>query len=184
MGDFASSARARRARRTGPSRHSKGGGWRRVCRASSNSPPLRSIGSDGIASLRRQLEVNEPATAAVRAVRRFGRVQSGVRLGGLVVGCGRGRRRREQCEQSPARRQAFLAAAIGQEAVVADLDEALRQDVHEEATQELFARERHRLGTRVVAVVLVTESLNSMPPRIGSTTGAIAVTGRRSWRRS
>ena len=44
------------------------------------------------------------------------------------------------CEQAAAERQKQVAAAIGQPAEVADARKALRQNVLQEAAQELFVR--------------------------------------------
>ena len=52
---------------------------------------------------------------------------------------------------------ALVAAAIGEQSVVADLDEPARQDVQTEAAQELVKGERHGLALVVVGVVLVGE---------------------------
>ena len=51
------------------------------------------------------------------------------------------------------------AVAIGEQPVVADAMEALRQDVHQEAADELVRGERHRLvaGGAVGAIILVSE---------------------------
>lgn len=49
------------------------------------------------------------------------------------------------------------AAAVGEEAVVADAREALRNDVHEEAAEELNGRELHRLLGIAVVVVAILE---------------------------
>ena len=47
--------------------------------------------------------------------------------------------------------------AIGEEAIVADAMEAVRQGVQQEAADELVGGERHDLGLAVVAVVLPAE---------------------------
>ena len=48
--------------------------------------------------------------------------------------------------------------AVGQEAVVADAMEAVRQHVEQEAANELAGVEGHRLAPVVVAVVLPQEA--------------------------
>ena len=49
------------------------------------------------------------------------------------------------------------AISVGEQAVVADFDEARRQDVQAEAAEELLQRERHRSDLTVVGIVLVAE---------------------------
>ena len=51
-----------------------------------------------------------------------------------------------------------VAAAVGQQPVVADFDEPRRQDVEAEPPQELVESEGHGFALRVVRVVLVGES--------------------------
>ena len=47
--------------------------------------------------------------------------------------------------------------AIGEEAIVADAVEAVRQGVHQEAADELVGAERHELRLAVVAIILPAE---------------------------
>ena len=93
---------------------------------------------------------DEAHAAAVGAARRLGRLDAG----DVAIRC-RCHGRDEQ--ESPAHGQPLVTLPVGQQAVVPDLDEALRQDVLHEATQELLGRQRHRLGAMVVGVVLVAE---------------------------
>ena len=71
---------------------------------------------------------------------------------------GFGRRRRAP-SNSRALRDGCGAIAVGEQAVVADAVEALRQHVHQEAPDELVRRERHGLpaGGAVDAIVLPAE---------------------------
>jgi hypothetical protein len=48
--------------------------------------------------------------------------------------------------------------AVGQEAVVADAMEAVRQRVKQDPADELVCREGHELGAAVLAVILPAES--------------------------
>src|SRR3954468_20636439 len=77
------------------------------------------------------------ATAAAGAGRRWWRVVGG--LGdGLIRGRGRG-------EQDPDPGDVGGPGAAGEQAVVADAVEAVRQDVKQEAADELVGREGHAL---------------------------------------
>jgi len=60
-------------------------------------------------------------------------------------------------EQGASLRDAGRAVAVGEEAVMANLDEAGRQDVETEAAQELLQREEHRADLAAVGVVFVPE---------------------------
>ena len=53
-------------------------------------------------------------------------------------------------ESSEAQRQDSSAPSVGQEAEVADADEALGEQVKQEATQKLIARDGHRFLPIVV----------------------------------
>lgn len=59
-------------------------------------------------------------------------------------------------ERDAAARELALAAGVGEEPVVADANEALREDVEQEPATELGKRERERPGA-ATAVVLVTQ---------------------------
>ena len=61
-------------------------------------------------------------------------------------------------EQPAAERELGGAMAVGEEAEVADAMEAVRQDVQQEAADELVGVERHHLGLAVVAIVLPAEA--------------------------
>ena len=50
-----------------------------------------------------------------------------------------------------------MAVAVGEHAIVADLDEAFGQDVQLQAADELLAGEGHGLSPGIVRVVLVGE---------------------------
>lgn len=70
--------------------------------------------------------------------------------------CGRGFRfglRWDCVESSEAQRQENSAPSIGEDAEVADADEALREQVKQEATEKLITREGHRLLPIVVGRV-------------------------------
>ena len=80
------------------------------------------------------------ATAAARAG-----VLGRIRLFGLCVGSLDGIDRDEwNCEQLADTRDVVGAGWAGQQAVVTDAMEALWQDVHQEATDELVGIERHQ----------------------------------------
>ena len=85
------------------------------------------------------------------------------RSGGFGEQCedgagGCGERSALRLEAGPQCRERFGFGGVCKKAVVPDLDEASRQDVLEEAAQELFASERHGLGLGLVPVVLVAEA--------------------------
>ncbi len=48
----------------------------------------------------------------------------------------------------------IVASAIGEEAIMADAMEAVRQGVQEKATNELIGIERHHLGFAILPIVL------------------------------
>jgi len=52
--------------------------------------------------------------------------------------------RRHRGEEGPTPRECGCAPSVGEEPEVADADEAAREDLEEEATEELGGRERHR----------------------------------------
>jgi len=52
----------------------------------------------------------------------------------------------------------IAASAIGEEAVIADAMETVRQGVQQEAPNELFGCKRHHLGLAVLAIVLSGEA--------------------------
>ena len=60
-------------------------------------------------------------------------------------------------ESAPAAGEQSCSAAVGEEAIVADTDEALGEDVQEEAASELSEREREGPGP-ATPVVLVAEA--------------------------
>ena len=64
---------------------------------------------------------------------------------------------RSDIEQATAGGNFFLAVAIGEEAEVADADEAGGQDVEEETAEELDGFERQNLFDTAVAVILPAE---------------------------
>src|SRR5215469_11571508 len=78
------------------------------------------------------------------------RAQIGRRRGVLYLGSCR------HIEQFPGARDIVFAAGAGQEAVVADAVEALRQNVEQEAANEFVRTEGLAVGT-VAAIVLVAE---------------------------
>src|SRR6185312_14846728 len=69
-----------------------------------------------------------------------------------------GRWRGWRVEQLAAERQLVGAVTVGEEAVVTDAMEAVRQGVQQEAADELIDAEAHDLRLAVVAIVLPTES--------------------------
>jgi hypothetical protein len=73
--------------------------------------------------------------------------------GAFEVGLGGGR---DRAEGASAAREPAGAGAVGEEAVVADADEALREGVEEEAAHELGKRKGERTSS-LAAVVLVAE---------------------------
>ena len=73
----------------------------------------------------------------------------GGRAGGNGLGGGGVRRfARGLAEQRPAPRQILGAMAVGEQAVVTDAMEAVRQHVHQEPAHELCGGEAHHLGLR------------------------------------
>ena len=77
--------------------------------------------------------------------------------GGGRSGC-RGVRHGLVGEQALTEGQESGAAAIGQEAERADADKAARQDVEQEAAQELLRTERHHSFLISVGIILPAES--------------------------
>src|SRR5438132_12853174 len=61
-------------------------------------------------------------------------------------------------EQPAAESEVVAALAIGEEAVVANPMEAVRQGMQQETADELVGIERHHLGLAVVAIVLPGEA--------------------------
>ena len=108
--------------------------------------------------------VPERGTAAIAphdatAIGTDGEVSSGERrsrgaMSAAPVGSVVGWRASSSCDTG----RACAAMAIGEEAVVADAMEAVRQDVQQEAADELVGVERHHLGLAVVAVILPAEA--------------------------
>src|SRR5260221_5109369 len=122
-------------RRAG-SRHHQPGRGKRVGRRARWAGTLEDLNADS-------------ATAAAWAWR----TRIGWRSG--FFGLGRCRHR----EQLPGKRDIGLAAGAGEQAVVTDTVEALRQNMKQEATDELVGAERHgalAVGT-VAAIVLVAK---------------------------
>src|SRR5260370_236031 len=76
--------------------------------------------------------------------------------GGATRG-GRGRLRGWGVEEPRAEGELGGAVGVGEEAVVADAMEAVRQGVQQEAPDELVGRKGHDLGLAVVAVILPAE---------------------------
>ena len=75
---------------------------------------------------------------------------------GLSVWCGRGFRfglRWNGVESSEAQRQESSAPSVGEEAEVADADEALREQVKQEATEKLITGNGHHFLPIVVGRV-------------------------------
>jgi hypothetical protein len=72
----------------------------------------------------------------------------------------RGRRRwgRRSGEQSPAESELVGTVAVGEEAVVTDALEAVREGVKQEAADELLGGERHDLVGCVLAIVAPAEA--------------------------
>ncbi len=68
-------------------------------------------------------------------------------------------------EQPATSAEAFGAGAVGQEAVVTNAMEAVRQRVEEEAADELAGFERHDLGVAAVAIVLPGEPYRPLVER-------------------
>ena len=89
---------------------------------------------------------------------------------GQGFGCG-GPRRGLRREEGPTPRQLGRAAPVGEEAEVADADEAGWEHVEEEAVEELLGRQDHRLQAIRVSVVSPLEAylphLESDQPVIG-----------------
>jgi hypothetical protein len=80
----------------------------------------------------------------------------GALLDGILVRSG-GRFRVGGVEQPATERELGRAVAIGEEAIVADAVEAVRQGVHQEAAGERVGAERHELRLAVVAIILPAE---------------------------
>src|SRR5579863_8796808 len=57
-------------------------------------------------------------------------------------------------EELTAKDEAVVASAIGEEAIVADAMEAVRQGVQEKAPHELTSIKRHHLGFAILPIVL------------------------------
>src|SRR5215218_2382050 len=89
---------------------------------------------------------DDEATAAAGAGRRWWLV-----VGGLGVGPIRGRGR---AEQAPDPGDVGGPGAAGEQAVVADAVEAVRQHVKQEAADELVGREGHALDPRATLCAL------------------------------
>ena len=68
-----------------------------------------------------------------------------------VVGCSVGGWRVEECSTAV---QHVGAVAVGEQAIVANAVEAVRQGVHQKAADELAGLERHRFALAVLAIVL------------------------------
>ena len=68
-----------------------------------------------------------------------------------------GRSLRWRVEQPATERELGGALAVGEEAVVADAMEAVRQGVQQEAADELVGVKRHELGLAVMAIILPAE---------------------------
>src|SRR5580765_6511523 len=68
-----------------------------------------------------------------------------------------GRVGERQVEQPATERELGGALAVGEESVVADAMEAVRQGVHQEAADELVGVKRHELGLAVMAIILPAE---------------------------
>src|SRR5512134_558185 len=68
--------------------------------------------------------------------------------------------------------QSSFPVPVGQQAVVADADEAVRQDVEEKSAEKLFTRERHLPEAVVVGIVLPGEGhrfvVEAHQPRVGN----------------
>src|SRR5271170_1913566 len=68
-----------------------------------------------------------------------------------------GRSLRWRVEQPATERELGGALAVGEEAVVADAMEAIRQGVQQKAPDELIGRKRHDLRLAVMAIILPAE---------------------------
>lgn len=71
--------------------------------------------------------------------------------------------------------------AVGEQAVVADAMEAVRQGVHQKAPDELASLERHHFARAVLAIVLPAEADFAVGQRDQPTVGnydAMSVTGK------
>src|SRR5215831_20178989 len=66
--------------------------------------------------------------------------------------------RRRRVEKAAAERELGGAMAVGEEAIVADAMEAVRQRVQQEPADELVCREGHDLRAAVVAIIPPAES--------------------------
>jgi hypothetical protein len=60
-------------------------------------------------------------------------------------------------KQVTSQREVLLSRSIGQEAVVANLDETRRQDMQEQASKELDRVERHGIAGAAARVILLRE---------------------------
>lgn len=106
---------------------------------------------------------------------RQGRDRRG-RLLGISVGCYGG-----MVEQFPAMPQVLFPMTVGHEAVVADLHEARRQDVQQEATDELRRLHGHRALPIAMRVVFPREGDLAVLERQKSSIGdrhAVGITGQ------
>ena len=74
-----------------------------------------------------------------------------------VAGRWRDSRRRRRIQQSATEADLGAAAAVGEQAIVADPMEPVRQGVEEEAADELGGVQGHELGLAVMAIVLPFE---------------------------
>lgn len=101
----------------------------------------------------KDLDEHEGVGAAVGTTQGVG---GGWRFPGRRQGAFRDGRR--HVEERSRLGQATLALAVAQETIVPDLDEARRQQVQPEATQELLQRQGQRFEAVVVGVILVGES--------------------------
>ena len=124
-------------------------GWTVACRVMGRLPArCRRVGGPRLPPPFEHLD-DDHASAAARAWRAevvwFGRW--------IIYGVRRGR------EQAAGEREAGLAGATGEQAVVPDAMEATRQDMEQEAADELVGGERHDLLPvgAVATVVLVAE---------------------------
>src|SRR5437879_6252709 len=94
------------------------------------------------------------------------RRSGGELLVAFAVIAGRGRRRRlGDSQQTAAMGQVGGAPAVGEIAVVADAMEAVRQNVEQEAADELVGAKGHHLLLVVVAIILPAEA----DPALGKT---------------
>src|SRR6516164_1652045 len=135
--------------RTNAARRREGGSSTQVLVPALEGGPLR------CAAARKDLD-NNHAAAAARAWRAM--IGRGAWIGG-VVHCRRFDLRRWSGHQLPGARDVGLAAGAGQQPVVADAMKPLRQNVEQEAPDELVGAQRHFAVPRlpIAAVVLVAE---------------------------